>query len=107
MVVYVVFGSYAVYGCSRERKGEKGAEELMARQIEKVCENTRDAERQNGRCYDIKATLSFFEINEGQKVLTSFDSKELRLALDGVSTVKVEVAGMSETYRIQNTELVD
>jgi hypothetical protein len=103
MIVYVVFESCAVIGGSFERKI---AEKLMAKQIERVCENTRDAERQNGRCYDVKATLSFVKLNEGQKVLTTFDPKELELALEGVSTVKVEVAGMTETYRIQSTKLV-
>ena len=103
MVAYVVFESCAVIGGSFERKI---AEKLMAQQIEKVCKNARDAECQNGRCYDVKATLSFVKINEGQKVLTTFDSKELELALDGVSTVRVEVAGMTETYRIQSTKLV-
>lgn len=101
MVIYVVFGSGVVYGCSYDKED---AEELIAKRIEQVCENTRDAERQNGKCYEIRATL--FVLNEGHKVLTTFDPQELRLALRGVSMVKVEVAGMSETYRIQSSELL-
>lgn len=102
MLVYVVFGAHTVFGCSRSKEG---AEELMAEQIERVCKNTRDAERQNGKCYGIKATL--FVVDEGQKVLTSFNSTELRCALRGVVTVKVEIAGLAETYHIRDIDLVD
>lgn len=102
MVVYVVVGTSLVYGCSLKREE---AEELVAKKIERACKYTGEAECQKGRYYDVKVTL--FVVNKGQEVLTSFDSKELRYALNGVDMVKVETAGLIETYHIQDINLAD
>lgn len=101
MTIYVVFTNGCLLGASLTREG---ADELMAKQIEKICKTTHESEIQNDRCYDIKLTMLI--VNEETKTLTFFSAAELRLALKGVAIVDVEVAGSKNKYYIQSIELV-
>ena len=101
MTIYVVHGGSYLCGASYTTEG---AEEAMAKQIERVRENTRRAELQHNRCFLVQVTA--YKVDTEPTSLTLSETiEELILALRGVTSVTIEVAGTKEKYRIQEIDL--
>ena len=102
MIIYVVYGGSFLCGASPT---QEGAEELMAKQIERVLNNAHQASSEHGRCFVTQVTT--IKVDKEPKILTLYNqTEELRAVLKGVAAVVIEVAGSIEKYRIQDTELV-